>query len=31
MAIAAAWGVVTSRNIVHSALYLVLSFFGIAV
>jgi NADH:ubiquinone oxidoreductase subunit 6 (subunit J) len=31
MAIAAAWGVVTSKNIVHSALYLVLSFFGIAV
>ncbi|HEY8875379.1 MAG TPA: NADH-quinone oxidoreductase subunit J, partial [Desulfosporosinus sp.] len=29
MAIAAAWGVVTSKNIVHSALYLVLSFFGI--
>ena len=31
MAIAAAWGVVTSKNIVHSALYLVLSFLGIAV
>lgn len=31
MSIAAAWGVVTSKNIVHSALYLVLSFFGIAV
>ncbi len=31
MAIAAAWGVVTSKNIVHSALYLVLTFLGIAV
>ncbi|EGW37905.1 NADH-quinone oxidoreductase subunit J [Desulfosporosinus sp. OT] len=31
MAIAAAWGVVTSKNIVHSALYLVLSFLGVAV
>lgn len=31
MAIAAAWGVVTSKNIVHSALYLVLSFIGVAV
>jgi NADH-quinone oxidoreductase subunit J len=31
MAIAAAWGVVTSKNIVHSALYLVLAFLGIAV
>lgn len=31
MAIAAAWGVVTSKNIVHSALYLALSFVGVAV
>ena len=31
MAIAAAWGVVTSKNIVHSALYLALSFSGVAV
>lgn len=31
LAIAAAWGVVTSKNIVHSALYLVLSFSGVAV
>jgi len=31
MAIAAAWGVVTSKNIVHSALYLVLCFSGVAV
>ena len=31
MAIAAAWGVVTSKNIVHSALYLALSFAGVAV
>jgi len=31
MAIAAAWGVVTSKNIVHSALYLILSFSGVAV
>ena len=31
LAIAAAWGVVTSKNIVHSALYLVLSFTGVAV
>ena len=30
LAIAGAWGVVTSKNIVHSALYLVLSFSGIA-
>ena len=31
MAIAAAWGVVTSKNIVHSAFYLALSFAGVAV
>jgi NADH:ubiquinone oxidoreductase subunit 6 (subunit J) len=31
LAISAAWGVVTSKNIVHSALYLVLSFLGVAV
>lgn len=31
MAIAAAWGVVTSKNIVHSALFLALSFAGVAV
>ena len=31
LAIAAAWGVVTSQNIVHSALYLALSFAGVAV
>jgi NADH:ubiquinone oxidoreductase subunit 6 (subunit J) len=31
LAIAAAWGVVTSKNIVHSALYLALSFAGVAV
>jgi len=31
MAVAAAWGVVTSKNIVHSALYLALSFAGVAV
>lgn len=31
MAVAAAWGVVTSKNIVHSALYLALSFTGVAV
>ncbi|WP_407307662.1 NADH-quinone oxidoreductase subunit J [Desulfosporosinus sp. SB140] len=31
MAIAAAWGVVTSKNIVHSAFYLALSFSGVAV
>jgi NADH:ubiquinone oxidoreductase subunit 6 (chain J) len=31
MTIAAAWGVVTSKNIVHSALYLALSFSGVAV
>ncbi|MFZ3102770.1 MAG: NADH-quinone oxidoreductase subunit J [Desulfitobacteriaceae bacterium] len=31
MAVAAAWGVVTSKNIVHSALFLALSFTGIAV
>ena len=31
MSIAAAWGVVTSKNIVHSALYLALSFSGVAV
>ncbi len=31
LAIAAAWGVVTSKNIVHSALYLALSFTGVAV
>jgi NADH-quinone oxidoreductase subunit J len=31
LAIAAAWGVVTSKNIVHSAFYLALSFAGVAV
>lgn len=31
LSVAAAWGVVTSKNIVHSALYLALSFFGVAV
>ena len=31
IAVAAAWGVVTSKNIVHSALYLALSFTGVAV
>ncbi|MHB8076827.1 NADH-quinone oxidoreductase subunit J family protein [Desulfosporosinus fructosivorans] len=31
LAIAAAWGVVTSKNIVHSALYLALCFAGVAV
>lgn len=31
LAVAAAWGVVTSHNIVHSALYLALSFAGVAV
>lgn len=31
LSIAAAWGVVTSKNIVHSALYLALSFSGVAV
>ena len=31
LTIAAAWGVVTSKNIVHSALYLALSFSGVAV
>ena len=31
LAIAAAWGVVTSKNIMHSALYLALSFAGVAV
>ncbi|AFM42507.1 NADH:ubiquinone oxidoreductase subunit 6 (chain J) [Desulfosporosinus acidiphilus SJ4] len=31
LAIAAAWGVVTSKNIVHSAFYLALSFSGVAV
>jgi NADH:ubiquinone oxidoreductase subunit 6 (subunit J) len=31
ISIAAAWGVVTSRNIVHSAFYLALSFSGVAV
>lgn len=31
MAIAAAWGVVTSKNIVHSALFLALSFASVAV
>jgi NADH-quinone oxidoreductase subunit J len=30
LAIAAAWGVVTSKNIMHSALYLALSFAGVA-
>lgn len=31
LAVAAAWGVVTSKNIVHSALFLALSFVGVAV
>jgi len=31
LSIAAAWGVVTSKNIMHSALYLALSFLGVAV
>lgn len=31
LAIASAWGVVTSKNIMHSALYLALSFTGVAV
>jgi NADH:ubiquinone oxidoreductase subunit 6 (subunit J) len=31
IAVASAWGVVTSKNIVHSALYLALSFTGVAV
>lgn len=31
LSIAAAWGVVTSKNIVHSALFLALSFSGVAV
>ena len=31
LSIASAWGVVTSKNIVHSALYLALSFSGVAV
>lgn len=31
IAVASAWGVVTSRNIVHSALFLALSFTGVAV
>lgn len=31
LAIASAWGVVTSKNIMHSALYLALSFSGVAV
>lgn len=31
MAVAAAWGVVTSKNIVHSAFFLALSFAGVAV
>ena len=31
LSIAAAWGVVISKNIVHSALYLALSFSGVAV
>lgn len=30
IAVTAAWGVVTSKNIVHSALYLALSFAGVA-
>lgn len=30
LAIASAWNVVTSKNIVHSALYLALSFIGVA-
>lgn len=31
IAVSAAWGVVTSKNIVHSALFLALSFLGVAV
>jgi len=31
VAVSAAWGVVTSKNIVHSALFLALSFAGVAV
>jgi len=31
LAIASAWGVVSSKNIMHSALYLALSFSGVAV
>lgn len=31
VAVASAWGVVTSKNIVHSALFLALSFTGVAV
>ena len=31
LAVASAWGVVTSKNIMHSALYLALSFAGVAV
>lgn len=31
MAVAAAWGVVTSKNIVHSAFFLALTFAGVAV
>ncbi|HVJ50026.1 NADH-quinone oxidoreductase subunit J [Desulfitobacterium sp.] len=31
VAVASAWGVVTSKNIVHSALFLALTFFGVAV
>jgi NADH:ubiquinone oxidoreductase subunit 6 (subunit J) len=31
LAVASAWGVVTSKNIVHSALFLALSFTGVAV
>lgn len=31
LAVAGAWGVVTSKNIVHSALYLIVSFSGVAV
>ncbi len=31
LAVASAWGVVTSKNIMHSALYLALSFSGVAV
>ncbi|MHB1651039.1 MAG: NADH-quinone oxidoreductase subunit J family protein [Desulfitobacteriaceae bacterium] len=31
LAVASAWGVVTSKNIVHSALFLALSFVGVAV
>lgn len=30
LAVASAWGVVTSKNIVHSALFLALSFVGVA-